>query len=787
VRRSSVLVIVAVASGLLSVLLAIVVNVATGGSLPEPLTGLSWLAWPMVGVVAMGAVGLAAWQQRIGAPPVAPGGAAGSRAASPPAELPAAPAVFAGRDDDLGAVDTVVAGGCRIIALVGPPGVGKTSLALRIAHNYRERYPDGQLFAVLRGADSDPVTPESLLIRFLRSLAVSDDERQGPVEDLAARMRSALADRRMLIVLDDARDARQVQPLLPGGGSCLMVITSRRILTDLPDAFQHLVGGLDEDDARALLAGATQPGRMAEDPDGTRAVIRHCGGLPLALGIAAARLRARPAWTPGDLAARLADERRRLEELQLGHLAVRTSFAASYVEQSAMDRLVFRRAGSHPGRVFGAGAAAALAGVDEFVVTAALERLVDAHLVESPAADRFRLHDLLRLFALERLAEEEPSAESEECLGRLLDWLAQHARKGDWLSWERDNVLAAVGRGVESRLYEQTWTLVEAVDPLLQRAGDHADRLALWSAAGVAATALGDERRRVRTLYAVSFNHLMAGNADRALSTAQEAVTIAERLGDPEPIAHALFARGRALRAVHRYRDTEASLVAALALFAQVGNVDHEIGVRGTLGTTYNVSGRAELAVPVLERAVELLPKGTRYPHTWTLQALTVAYKLTGRRDEAADLNQRVLDLARETDDEFALAYGLQERGWLAMDERRYHDALQDMRSALTVFEDIRNPSGIGGAHEAIGAAAMATKKYDIALVEFDAAIAILERLGYHLEVGRSRLYRAHALAELRRIDEARREQAKAEALLGNVTTPELDAMRARLSAALPT
>ncbi len=196
-RRGQVIVLIAVTSGLLSVLLAVAVNVATGGALPAPLNAVSWLAWPAVGLLAAITAGLAVWQQRLAEPAGRPVG--GTPRPRPPAELPAPPTVFAGRAGDVAAIDSLLAGGNRVVALVGPPGVGKSSLALRIAHDQRGQYPDGQIFTALHGAAADPVPPEAVLIRFLGVLGVPEDERRGSVDDLAARLRSTIAGRKVLI------------------------------------------------------------------------------------------------------------------------------------------------------------------------------------------------------------------------------------------------------------------------------------------------------------------------------------------------------------------------------------------------------------------------------------------------------------------------------------------------------------------------------------------------------------------------------------------------------------
>jgi hypothetical protein len=415
-----VIVLIAVTSSLLSVLLAVAVNVATGGILPGPLHAVSWLAWPAVGQLGGIGMWLAVWQQRLAEADVPPG-----------------------RDENLTAVDHIIEGGCQVLVLVGPPGVGKSTLALHVAHGRRDRFADGQLFAVLRGADADPVPPEAVLTRFVGALDVPDDERRGGVDDLAARFRSAVADRRLLILLDDARDAGQVHPLLPDGAGCLVLVTSRRLIADLPGAVIHPLRGLDETDGRVLLADAAGAERVAADPEGAARIVRLCGGLPLAVRIAGSRLRARPAWT----------------------VAVRLSFATSYRELSTVDRLVFRRAGSHPGRVFAVGATAALTGMPEQAVSATLGRLVDAHLVEAPAPSRYRLHDLLRLFAAERLTVDEPPEDHDACLTRLLDWYTRHAEGGDWLTRERDNMVVAVHRAVKAGACESAWALVYAVNP----------------------------------------------------------------------------------------------------------------------------------------------------------------------------------------------------------------------------------------------------------------------------------------------------------------------------------
>jgi tetratricopeptide (TPR) repeat protein len=779
VRRGQVIVLIAVTSGLLSVLLAVAVNVATGGELPGPLAAVSWLAWPAVGLLGAVGVWLAIWQQRIADADVTGSPDAPARTARP-AELPAPGAGFAGRAEDLATVGRILDRGCRVLVLVGPPGVGKSSLALRVAHDRRTRFADGQLFAVLRGAHADPAPPETVLQRFLGALGVPDDERRGGVDDLAARFRTAVAHRRLLILLDDARDAAQVRPLLPGGAGCLVLVTSRRLIAELPGATIHTLGGLDEAEGVALLAGAAGAERVDADPAAAARIVRLCGGLPLAVRIAGSRLRARPAWTVADLAARLADERRRLDELRLGDVAVRSTFATSYRELSTVDQLVFRRAGSHPGRVFTAGAAAALAGMAQPAVVAALERLVDTHLVETPAPDRYWLHDLLRLFATERLAADEQPEDRDACLTRLLDWYTTHADRG-----ERDNIVAAVHRAVEAGVFEPAWALLSAADRVLEP-GDHAERLALWQDAVAATDSRGDDDRRATALRMLSIAYRLAGEVTLGLEPAREAVAVARRLGDRRAAAQGLFAYGEAQRDLYQYAEAEDALKQALDLFAGLGDTDREIQAASSLGTLYNTFWQPDRARPVLERAMALLPADEADRHIWVLGGLSVAYKFSDRRDEAVALNARVVELCRRVGDDFALGYALQERGWLASDEGRYDDAVADMRRSLALFEQIRHSLGVGRAHESTGHLLAAAGRHAEALPELDAAVAQFDRLHDRVRCGKARLTRARVLADLGRPGEASTEWAAAERLIGDVPLPEVARERDRLGELLP-
>ncbi|MDG6105702.1 hypothetical protein Daura_12855 [Dactylosporangium aurantiacum] len=768
--RSGVL--LAVVSGLFSVLLAVAVNVATGGTLPDPLDEVAWLAWPAVGVLGLAGAGLALWQQP--APPPGPGPApvpGPPPGPAAPAELPAATPLL-GRDAEVAEIVRVLSGESPVVTLAAAPGTGKTSLALGAAHALRPQFPDGQLFATLRGASAEPVAPEAVLGRFLAALGVPEDERRGGTEELAARFRSAVADRAVLVLLDDARDAAHVAALLPGGARCATIVTSRRQLTGVANAHAVPLAALPEDAAVELLERVAGAGTVRRDPDGARALVAACAGLPLAVLIVAGRLRARPQWTPSALAERLAGEHRRLDELRQGDLAVRSTFQAAYAELSEVDRLVFRRAGSHPGQVFTLAAAAARAGVDEAAARQSMDRLVDAFLVESPGPDRFHLHDLLRLFATETLTAQEHAETSQ----RLLDWLLDRHRARP-AGTDAAGLPAVLAEGVATGRHGAVTALVDAVQPDVT---DPFDRVAMWTAAADAAGA--DRVGRARALRWVSHSLTIAGEVQRALPPADEAVALAEAAGDRWETAQTVRRRGEALRDLHRFAESEAALLRALDLFVELGRVDEEVEVRTALGTLYNNFRRHELSVPMMERARELLPADAETAQAgWVRLVLGLAYRFAGRRAESDAVTAEVEAVAARAGDDYLLAYYHQELAWTAESDGRWDDAERGFGRMRTLAERIGNGAAVGGALLGLGLVAERRDDLGTALLRYREAADRYARLGDRVREGEARLRVAAVLNTRGDVAAAVAERATADALIGDTDYPWGDALLSRL------
>ncbi|MFG3258410.1 BTAD domain-containing putative transcriptional regulator [Streptomyces sp. NPDC048172] len=331
-----------------------------------------------------------------------------------PAQLPATIADFTGRvsfirelGDQLAAADGTA---MVVSAVAGIGGVGKTTLAVHVAHAARDRFPDGQLYVDLQGAGSSPADPEAVLGAFLRALGTPDAAiPDGPVER-AALYRSLLADRRVLVVLDNARDASQVRPLLPSTAGCAALVTSRVRMVDL--AVAHLVDldVMSPDEAMALFTRIVGEERVGAEREAAMDVVAACGFLPLAIRIAAARLASRRTWTVSVLATKLADERRRLDELQAGDQAVRATFELGYGQLDTEQARAFRLLGRTRGRDIPLHAAAGLLDRSLEETEDILESLVDTSLLESAGPGRYRLHNLVRLTARTRLSGQEPGS-----------------------------------------------------------------------------------------------------------------------------------------------------------------------------------------------------------------------------------------------------------------------------------------------------------------------------------------------------------------------------------------
>ncbi|MFD8752870.1 BTAD domain-containing putative transcriptional regulator [Kitasatospora sp. NPDC059577] len=358
-----------------------------------------------------------------------------SRSSPVPEQLPAPLVDFTGRQSAAAELTTVLTrpdpGAVVISAINGIGGSGKTSLAVHVAHALRERFPDGRLHLDLRGAQADPLDPAEALGLVLASLGVADREIPADPAERAALYRTTVAGRRLLVLLDNAASAEQTAPLLPGARTCAVLVTSRVWLTGLPGAHHLHLDAMEPAEALNLLATVAGRARTEAEPEAATAIVTACGLLPLAVRVAGCRLAADPAQSLAGLASALADERTRLAELVHHHTSVEPVLALSYARLDSEQARALRLLALPDTPVLDLGPAATLLDRSPERTRELLESLVDLNLLNSPAADRYGLHDLLRVFARRRCAGEDAPAEVSAAYARLLAFCLATARNAE--------------------------------------------------------------------------------------------------------------------------------------------------------------------------------------------------------------------------------------------------------------------------------------------------------------------------------------------------------------------
>jgi DNA-binding SARP family transcriptional activator len=621
----------------------------------------------------------------------------GSPSRRAPAQLPADVADFTGRAADLEQLRAAVSGARRqenravaIAVVAGAPGLGKTTLAIHAAHALRRDFPDGQLYVSLHGGSEQPMPTDDVLARFLRDLGVDATRVPADAEERAAMYRTRLAERRMLITLDDARDAAQVRPLLPGTGSSAVIVTSRRRLPDLVGSKLIDLDVLGEAEAADLFTRIIGPERAKAEPDAVREVLSVCAGLPLAIRIAGARLAARRGWSVRTLAARLADQPRRIDELAAGDLGVRACFQVSFdalprgVAGDGVDPAhVFRLLGVWPGPSIGLHAAAALIGEPEAGIADALEVLVDAHLLESPAPDRYRLHDLLHAYAVERAQAEEPRQVIDEAVGRVLDWYLRaadaaasvvlpHAERVPlapavpgiepmnlgtaeqalgWYELERANLVAATREAAARGLHDVAWKLPVSAMNFFMLHGYRADWMATHLIALASARSLADRKGEAWVLNNLG---VLYGeqHADDAAGYFEQALAIYRAIGDQRGQAQAANNLAFSYRFLERYEEAVAALLDALELQRQVGRRYGEGLALCNLGEAYLELGRHAEAIARSQEALAVVREvGSTRMEGYALYNLGRANLDLGQSAEAASLLGRALTIHRAVGD----------------------------------------------------------------------------------------------------------------------------------------
>ncbi|GGQ43121.1 AfsR/SARP family transcriptional regulator [Couchioplanes azureus] len=510
----------------------------------------------------------------------------------PAARLPAVPVyrLPRGVEDFTGRTEMVTrllhaAARTNVLVIDGMAGSGKTTLAIRLATLLRSDYPDGQLFLDLQGhSERDPLTPGAALLALLRQLGVEPSRIPPDPEDRAAQWQSELVQRRILVVLDNAASSAQVAPLLPATATGLCLITSRRRLAGLDGGHPESLPVLDEQEALRLLRSIVGD-RVAREPEAARQLTRLCGYLPLAIRLAGARLAHRPRWAVADLVRRL--DEAVLPELAAENRTVASAFALSYGQLSEPTQRLFRLLGLHPAGQFGAVSAAALGGLSLRDAQDLLDELVDVHLVEEPAPDRYRLHDLVRRYAA-TLADALSEKERHEAASGLIDLHLYAAARlngpGETESATHDYPTGPVLRPdlVERAVADADW--LEEQRPLL--------RALVRTAAAIG------EPERAWLLARVSWPFLYHRNYyDDLIAVHTEGMTVAEQAGDERGVALLSNYLASALYRTGRYREALRRLSTMLEYQKRIRDVRGEARVRANIAGPLIRLGRPDEAI----------------------------------------------------------------------------------------------------------------------------------------------------------------------------------------------
>ena len=620
-----------------------------------------------------------------------------------------------------------------IVVISGAAGTGKTALAIRFGHQVARRFPGGQLYVNLRGLDpsTPPMAPAEALRFFLDALGVPPHRIPADIEGRSALFRSLLDDRRMLIVLDNARNVAQVRPLLPGAPGSLVVVTSRNEMTGLVAAEGAVPLTLDvlgDTEAHEMLARRLGQARVAAEPDAADQIIVACARLPLALGIAVGRAAGRPKRPLTELAAELHDARGRLDALEADDAVtdVRAVLSWSYNQLSEPAARMFRLLGVHPGPDISLSAAASLAGMPRAGAGAALRELARTHMVAEYLPARFTFHDLLRAYAADQAERNDPEPERRAALHRVLDHYLHTAMTASnrFSPFRSPLQLAGPQPGVlpaDVTDKDQAMAWFDAEVPVLLALIAYADASGFDTHAWQIPWTLGP-----------FFNR--RGRWQDYTATQQTALAAATRLSDTLALAHAYHLLGHVQSQTGAYDEADPNFRRALDLFRELGDRANEAVVLNGLAGMLEKQERYPEALAVALDALRMLKA---VGHWWTQATLENGvgwlYAHLGQYDRALTHCQRALSLHRDSGHRGGTADTLDSLGYVYLHLGDTAQAKAHYTKAIEAYREIAAPFGEGNSLAGLGDALLAEGDKEAARAAWRDSVAILDRLPHPL------------------------------------------------------
>ncbi|WP_256340322.1 BTAD domain-containing putative transcriptional regulator [Streptomyces sp. 2231.1] len=700
-----------------------------------------------------------------------------------PAQLPAGTVDFTGRSPALDQLTRALAtdhgDAPPVVVITGMGGVGKSALAVRAAHGVSARFPDGQLYADMRGNRHDPTDAGVVLTSFITALGVAAQFVPESLDDRAGLLRSLLNGRRVLILLDDVRDATQISPLLPGAASCAVLITSRSRLWGLPTSARVDLAAFEADEAVSLLERIVGPARVAEDQEAARELVHSCGLLPLAVRIAASRLASRPAWGARSLAVRLADERRRMAELRAGDLTVASVFEMGYRQLSEAQARTFRLLAAVCDAEIGTPAASAVLGLDEEDAEEQLEALVDLSLLDTSGPGRYRLHDLLRVYGQQQATREERLS----ALDRLLDFLLGTAAG----AFQR----VVPGDAVATTLSPTRSAGVRFADVRTARAWAAAESEAAFSVvlvaaresrvAEVAAPSAGPQAATSAPLLRVAVDLLIALTAfgpyvqrEQLVRAAMAVAEAAEELADHRTVGRARFLCGNIAVQGAGLVVARQHLRVAETHCRENGDAPILCQILNDLGLVALLQHDHEEAVDRLDEAVRLARElGQRSGALVTTVNAALARLRCGRVEEARRACESALAELRAAADHQGVAYALSVLGLCMHELGRYDEAVARYTECLSVCRAMELHSREAQAHYRLADTLRAMGRPAEAVAAAGQAVARCADGRSERDHGHALVALGRALADLGRTAEAAARLGEAAAVFTRLELPD--------------
>jgi DNA-binding SARP family transcriptional activator len=667
----------------------------------------------------------------------------GTAAVPVPAQLPPGPP-FAGRRDELASLDALLpapaetpeggAGGAAISVLSGTAGVGKTALAVHWAWRVSARFPDGQLFASLRGFDpaGAALDPGDALRGFLEAFGIPEARIPADLAGQAGLYRSVLAGKRVLVVLDNAKDEQQVRPLLPASYGCAAVVTSRNRLVGLvatEGANPLTLDLLSPGDARELLTGRLGTTRVTSEPAAVSDIIDRCARLPLALTVAAARASTAPHLPLASIASELRGAARALDSFYVGDTAadVRAVLSWSYRALTDAAARLFRLLGLHPGPDISLAAAASLGALGPDQARAVLAELTRSHLLAEHEPGRYAFHDLLRAYAAEQARDRDSQQARDAAVRRLLDHylrgayasalliepflerlalgeaapgtvLTEPAKPADAMAWfaaEDAGILGAVRLAAEGGLATHAWQLAWIVSSYFLRRGQWEDNTAAQQAALGAARAAGDVTGEAHAAAGLANGYARSGRFELAVPEFERALGLFQAAGDHANRAHIQASLAWIAERQERLTDAVGHAAQSLALYQAAGDRTREAVGLNDLGFCYARMGNFEEALSYCERGLAICREvGERNWEAATLDSLGLIHDGLGDPDRAVGCYEQAATIYRDLGDRFNEADTLMSLGDVLARAGEVATARARWAQALRIFDEIGHPDG---------------------------------------------------------------------------------------------